>query len=498
MRKPRSYQTAAVEAVRAAYRRGLRGVAIEQATGTGKGYEIAAIAKDALAKGSKVLVLVNRDNLVKQLNSSLIEQGLYPRIERGMDKAPVLADLVVGSIPTMQGERLLRWPRSKFNLVITDEAHFAASDTFKTTLEYFRAAYHLFMSATIERHDKAGLWDGVEEIVFKYPLRQAIDDGWLVDYQIEELPVPITLSDKQAAKKMWTEKDEVNVFSTNEYLPRLFSEAAARAVGKHGCFFWPSCDASREAAEHFRANGLESRHVDGYMKDSELESFYEWFKTPGAKCGMNADLLSYGYDNPLIDLVGLMRIQRSIPMMKQRIGRATRTLCRVDDYDTPEARKAAIAASPKPRFTILDLMLQVGDVAHTFADATALITADPEERKFIRDENKKAGRPLTQEEIEGKLKAKRQTDKEAQLAKLAEDAANAAEKAKRKTNGNPVYIADILRDFNPNHKQPKPGFVWHIRKLAKEHNTDIGPGPFSSFQLFRIRERIEAHTKQAV
>jgi len=472
MRQPRPYQTAAVEAVRAAYKRGLKGVAIEQATGTGKGYEIAAIAKDALAKGNRVLVLVNRDNLVTQLKAQLIEQGLLPQVERAMDKASVMSDLVVGSIPTLQGDRLLRWNRNHFKLVITDEAHFAASETFKNTLEYFRSSYHLFMSATIERHDKAGLWDGVEEVVFQYPLRQAIDDGWLVDYVVEELPVPINLSDKQAAKKMWTEKDEMNVFSTNEYLPRLFAESAARSHGKHGCLFWPSCDASKEAAAHFKAAGIDAKHVDGYMKESEIEEFYEWFKTPGPKCGMNADLLSYGYDNPLIDLVGLMRIQRSIPMMKQRIGRATRCLCPVDLYDTAEARKAAIAASTKPIFTILDLMIQVGDVAHTFADPTALISADPEEREFIRQENRKAGKPLTQEEIAGKLKAKRQTDKDAQLAKLAEDAANAAEKRRIQGEQKPVFIGDILKRYNPNHKPASDKFVWFVRGLAKKHGAE--------------------------
>ncbi len=498
MRQPRPYQLAAIEAVRAAFRRGVRGVAIEQATGTCKGAEIAYIARDAMVKGSRVLVLVNRDNLVEQLNSSLIEQGLYPRIERAMDKASPMSSLVVGSIQTLQKERLQKWGRNHFNLVITDEAHFAAADTFKNTLSHFSASYHVFFSATIERHDKAGLWAGVQEVVYSYPLTQAIEDGWLVPFEFEELPVPIVVSDKEATKKMWTEKDETNLFSTNNSLPRLFAESASRVTDKHALMFWPNCDASKEADKHFRDIGMETRHVDGYMTKNAITDVLDWFRIPGPKALHNADLLSYGYDNPIVDCVGIMRLQRSIPMLKQRLGRGTRPACIVDGLESAEARRAAIAGSHKPSCRVLDLMLQLGDVKNTFADSTALITADPEEREYIREENRKAGRPLTMDEIEGKLKAKRVTDKEKQLAKLCEDAANAAEKAKYKRNGKAVFVADILQQFNPNHKPASPKFVWFVRKLAKDNATDIGAGPFSAFQLIRIKERIEAMKGTAV
>jgi superfamily II DNA or RNA helicase len=460
-RKGRDYQLAANECVRNAFRRGIKGVGIEAATGLGKGFIIADIARQAFDKGGRVLVLVNRDNLCDQLSASLVEQGLFPEIERGLDKASPLAEVVVGSIPTMQGERLKKWSQSHFRLVITDEAHFSAAKTFKNTLDYFQSAYHVFMTATMERHDKKGLWSGCEEIVYSMPLQKGIDEGWLVPFDFEELPVPIEISDIQAAKKMWTEKDEVEVFSGKDYLPRLFAEAASRVGDKKALFFWPNCDSSKEADKHFNANGIESKHVDGYMPKSEINAILEWFKKPGYKSLHNADLLSFGYDNPSIDCVGIMRLSRSIPMLKQRLGRGTRPICAVDNYPDAESRKAAIAESDKPSVKVLDLMIQLGAVKNKFAESTSLITDNDDEKSFIREEMRKAGKAMSMEEIQSKLKVKRETDKEKMLAKLAEDAANAA---LRRPSKEPYY-ADILRSpaYGEDASQKQ---VWFLKSLG--------------------------------
>ncbi len=493
MRKPRPYQVEMVNAVRSAYSRGVKGACIEAATGLGKGMVIALVAKMVLAKGKRVLIAVNRDQLCEQLFASCREQGLMPVMERGMDRASPLSDLVVASIQSAQGARLQKWNPDHFGLVITDEVHGAAADTFKATLSHFQATYHLGFSATIERHDKAALWGGFEEIVYSMPMPRAISEGWLVPYQVEEMPVPITLSDQQANKRMWTDKDEENLFSTNDYLPRLFHESSIRLHRElPSLFFWNGCCSSRDANAYFQKQGIDSRHVDGDMKKEDIKEILDWFNCPGAKALHNADLLSYGYDNIWIGLVGIMRIVRSIPMMKQRIGRATRPACVVDGLLDAEARCSAIAGSVKPRFTILDLMLNVGEATNTFADATALITEDNEEREFLRDEQRKAGAPLTMEEIADKLKAKRETDHDAQLAKLAEDAANAARKWEQKQEAiKTVYVGDILskRIGNP----AKPEFEKDIRDTIRKGGWKcyIGHGPFTGWQLMQIKLRIE-------
>src|SRR5882757_8942513 len=73
MRTGRGYQLACIEAVRDAFKRGVKGCVIEIPTGGGKGFIIASIAKMVRDKGNKCLILVNRDNLVNQLHDSACE-----------------------------------------------------------------------------------------------------------------------------------------------------------------------------------------------------------------------------------------------------------------------------------------------------------------------------------------------------------------------------------------------------------------------------------------
>jgi superfamily II DNA or RNA helicase len=489
MRQPRDYQQRAIDAVRDAFKAGKRGVIIEAFTGAGKAFIIAHIAELVREKKGRILVLVNRDNLCEQLFESLRQQGLFPSMERGQDKASPMSEIVVGSIQTMQGDRLKKWNAEHWRMVITDEVHFGAAKTFRATLDYFRSAFHLGVTATVERHDKKGLWDGYEDIVFSMPLTAGIDEGWLVPLTFLELPVPITISDKDNSKKVFGEKEEEDVFSRDSYLPRLFAEASIHCGTKKALMFWPGCKASEAAALAFAEKGIESKHVDGYMSKSNIAEILEWFKTQGIKTLHNADLLSYGYDNPSIDCVGIMRLSRSLPMLKQRIGRGTRTFgADVDALPTSELRRASIAASPKPSCMILDLMLQLGEAQSSFASVGQLVTENKEEADYVRVKRNSAGIPIDLEGLRNLVKAKK-SDDEKSLTKLAEDAANAAER-KKLANGLPYY-QHIINKFTHGKNRASDAQMRFLGKLGY-----TGPKDLSSQQAHLIIDLFQNHKKK--
>lgn len=498
MRQPRQYQIDAVRSVRAAFEAKKRGAAIELPTGTGKGFIIGLLAKMACAKNYRVLIMVNRDNLCEQLFESCVEQGLMPRFERGDDNCSPLAALVVGSVQTMaMGNRVEKWNPSHFQLVITDEIHFAAAKTFRKVLDYFKSARHVGVTATLARHDGKGIWPGYEDCSDLHPfnassaafcmtLKEATMDGWLVPHNRIELPVPIQLTETEDKMK-WTDKEQGEYFSAKHYLPRLFAACADKCQGMTALNFWPNCDSSREADKHFKLHGIDSMHIDGYMSDKQIAKVKEWFKDGGAKTCHCADYFSYGYDNPHINCVGLMRICKSIPMTKQRIGRGTRPDCVVDGLGDASARRVAIATSRKPEFYIWDLMLQLDGLDKMYADATCLITEDTGEMDAIRQGERVAGHSLSQEEMEELIKSHKATDAEAQTRKLAEQAANAARRKKKEEKYGTVYIADILKAHNAAHKPATSGMIQEIKSwgvVIPQWATAI-----SMSQYFRIKER---------
>lgn len=489
-KQPRPYQLDCFAAIRDAYKRGLKHVIVELPTGTGKTVIFTLITKMVREKGTgRVLIVVNRDVLINQAIEELHRNGIFAQAEKGSHKATTMADVVVGSIQSMQGKRLEKWPRDFYKMVICDECHGSGSSTFKSTLAHFESAYHLGVTATPERHDKKGLWQGYEEIVYRMSLYShkatdgeeiigAIDDGWLCGFDFHELDCPVTIDEKIAKKAIIGEDEEV--FDSAKYLPRLALEAVKGADGRKSLFFLTNCRTSNMFAELLRRQGVDARHVDStYMTAQETTDTLEWFANSPNGILTNAQLLTTGYNQPDIQAIGMFRPMASTPLYKQMLGRGTRAIAPIDNCDSREGRLAAIAASAKPNCRVLNVFWENG--SHDLAAPSCLITDDPDEQKAINAATK--GKQLEIGEIKEQLIAKRMADQEEEARKFAEQVAN----SQRKKSRGAQYIADILRHRNPAHKPASDAFIQYVRRLG----ADIPPGDYSAYQIMRIKERIQ-------
>jgi len=103
-------------------------------------------------------------------------------------------------------------------------------------------------------------------------------------------------------------------------------------------------------------------------------------------------------------------------------------------------------------------------------------------RKAI-DKDRKAGSQVDLDKLEERLKAKRMEDQAEEMRKFAEKVANSQAKKHR----GKVWIDDILKHRNPNHKVASDAFVRFVRKMG----VDIPAGEYSAYQIMRIKERVE-------
>lgn len=490
MKQARYYQLDANDSIRAAFKKGMRRVLIELATGLGKTVIFVLIAMMAKSKGGRVLIIVNRDVLVTQALDELKMNGVFAQREQSEERASLTSEIVVGSVQSMQGKWLMRWPRDHFKLVITDECHGSSAKTFRVILDHFGIAYHIGVTATAERHDKRGLWKGFEDIVYRMPLNNwedkitgeitigGINDGWLVPFDFHDLDCPVTLDETLMNKATFSEGEEV--FDSAKYLPRLAECAAKESIGHKGLFFLPNCRQSNGFAELLVERGINARHIDSsYMTPSETKERLEWFA--GVKEGIlcNAQLLTTGYNEPSITLLGMFRPYGSLTAYKQSLGRVTRPLANVDEFggrDEAQNRRYAISNSVKPFGKVITPFWENGN--HNLATPSALITDDEEERKAI-DKNKRPGQQMDFAKMEIQLKAKRMEDKDEQMRKLAEKVANSQAKKSRKE----PFIKHILN--RPHNGNPaSSGQMAFLRKLGYRHD---GPG-LSKQQAYLITE----------
>lgn len=77
-----------------------------------------------------------------------------------------------------------------FDLIIIDECHRGGANdesTWRDILDYFSEAVHLGLTATPKREDNADTYDYFGEPVFKYSLKEGIEDGFLTPFKVKRI-----------------------------------------------------------------------------------------------------------------------------------------------------------------------------------------------------------------------------------------------------------------------------------------------------------------------
>jgi len=311
----RDYQEQAVNLSLASIGAGEGSGLVVMATGTGKSVVMATIAHRFQGK---VLVIVHRDRLVKQLAKTIEEvTGCHVAIEKANQRAhDSLAKYTVASVQTLarQARRELFHPE-RFGLVVVDEAHRAMSCGHLSILSHFKQAYHLGFTATPDRGDAKAL--PFDRILFEYTLTQAVKEKNLVFLEAELIPLRLDMTSLRTS--MGDYKDTDIDRAITPYLNRIADEIVARP-GKH-LVFLPLCKTSKLMADILTSKGLKTDHVDA---STGADQGIERFERGEVDCLTCAMLLSEGVDVPCVDHITILRPTQSRVLFSQMVGRGTR------------------------------------------------------------------------------------------------------------------------------------------------------------------------------
>jgi superfamily II DNA or RNA helicase len=178
---------------------------------TGSGKTAIATAAPYLVGAARVLVVVPSRELRAQLVADFRTEGVLAAIgARRADSLPTVvpvasrvddweiyrsADVVVGLPQSVSPAHYESPPPADlFDLVIVDEAHHAPAATWRAILEHFTTARSVLLTATPQRRDGQRI---PGDIVYHYPLRQAIAEGFYKPVQplVVDLPTGATQQD---------------------------------------------------------------------------------------------------------------------------------------------------------------------------------------------------------------------------------------------------------------------------------------------------------------
>jgi superfamily II DNA or RNA helicase len=406
MLRLRDYQTEVIESLLDAMRRGVKSALVGLFTGAGKTVIFTALA-DRI-EGRTLIIAPMRElvwqaaDKVRQITDSDPDIEMADFVaERDYWPAKVVVASKQTLLSSRQGEK--RYRRfNGFSLVIVDEAHLQCSDPVLEMLRFFQSqgAMVVGFSATPFRMDGKPLREFYEEIVCNYDLQWAIANGWSVPpickiSKVESLDLSrVTLvgGDFNQSKLQAELNKEAN-------LHRACMICAEEMEGQT-VLFAASVFAAQGACHFLKHNyGIQAVCVWGTMPDEERAEALAAFKSKQAKVLVNCQVVAVGFDYPPTATLIMARPTRSRSFWLQCVGRATRPLPGVVDFEgsTVQSRIAAIAASDKPHFKIVDCTS--GALDHTIITSVDMFVKsdDPAVKAEVKGAAEKA--PLTPEEL---------------------------------------------------------------------------------------------------
>lgn len=334
----RPYQVEALDAVTGAWAGGMKRPAAVLATGLGKTVIFAELARRAAESGRRPFVLVHRDELVRQTVAKL--HAVAPSMSIGVVKAERDEhdkDMVVASAQTLgRRSRLDRLPRNAAGLVIIDECHHAAADSYTRIMDHFGCFDQgvdinaVGFTATMDRGDKRALGAVWQEVVFTRDTLYGISNGYLTDVKGFQVTVGgLNLAEVARSRGDYQDGDLGDAMiasGAGEVTANAYREQATLDDGtlRQGILFAPTVASARGFAEALNDEKITTEVITGETTTDDRRDIYgraiEHRTTVLASCMV----LTEGFDMPQMSCAVIARPTSREALYAQMVGRVLR------------------------------------------------------------------------------------------------------------------------------------------------------------------------------
>lgn len=369
---PRYYQRIAVNRTIDAIAKGQKRLLLVMATGTGKTYTAFQIVYRLLQSGTKqkILYLADRNNLIDQTISGDFKplEKVVHKINFAKDNKTTITSYQVffslyqqlvgnkanGEEETDE-EMLAHYSQlfsaDFFDLIIVDECHRGSAkeeSRWRKILEYFSSATQIGMTATPKETSSISNIDYFGEPLYKYSLKEGIDDGFLAPFKV--IRIRTDIDDEWRPRKgqldIYGYEIEDRIYNNSDYDYNIIIQDRIDMIAKEITAYLKSTDrmsktivfcATEDAAERMRV-ALAKLNDDMCKENSDYivritgsdpygKSKLDYFisvSAPYPVIATTSKLLSTGADCKMVKLIVLDEMIGSMTEFKQIIGRGTR------------------------------------------------------------------------------------------------------------------------------------------------------------------------------
>ena len=374
--KPRDYQDYGVQSVFDYFSKGNTGnPLVVMPTGTGKSLVIAEFIRRALCQypGTRIMKLTHVKELIEQNLDKLLKvwptapAGVY---SNGLKKKDSGFPITFGGVGTVAKVKDMKEVFGRIDLLIIDEAHLIspkANTMYQKVITKLREINPLLkvigLTATPFRLGQGMLTEGdsiFTDICVDMSKMEIfnwfIDQGYLCPLIPKRPEMELDLSGvriqgsefKQNDLQQAVDKEEITFAAVQEMI-RYGQDR------KRWLIFASGIEHAINVRDMLISMGITATCVHSKMPDAERDQNLADFKSGKYRAMVNNGVLTTGFDDPYIDLIGMLRATMSPSLWVQMLGRGTRPVyCIGFDLGTKEGRLAAIANSQKHNCLVLD------------------------------------------------------------------------------------------------------------------------------------------------
>jgi superfamily II DNA or RNA helicase len=345
--RPEPFQERLLEQIALARLQGHHRNLLVSATGTGKTV-MAALdylgLRESLSR-ARLLFVAHREEILTQTLATFrqaLRDPTFGELWVG-DHRPAVFDHVFASIQSLNAAGLGHLDARHFDVVVIDEFHHAAAQSYRSLLEYVQPVELLGLTATPERSDglpildwfdgriaaELRLWDAIDQQRLSAFAYYGIHDG----LDLRELPWRRGRGyDVAGLSNLLTANDAVAKLALKQLVEHVDNIGRMRALG-----FCVSVEHARFMARVFQASGVAAIAIWSDTPEAERRQALRDLAARRINIIFSVDLFNEGIDVPSVDTLLMLRPTDSATLFLQQLGRGLRrsvgkTVCTVLDF----------------------------------------------------------------------------------------------------------------------------------------------------------------------
>jgi superfamily II DNA or RNA helicase/HKD family nuclease len=291
---------------------------IVMATGLGKTYLAGFFAK----KFKKVLFIAHREEILYQAQKSFRHimsektSGLYNGRQKDLNTECLFASIYTLSIRS----NLEKFSPEEFDLIIVDEFHHAAANSYQRVLNYFNSSFLLGITATPDRLDNKDVYaicDG--NVAYQLHFLEAIEKGWLSPFHYHGIYDETDYSQIRWLGSRYDEEALLAVQLQEKMAKNIFQSwkkfKKTRTIG--------FCSSIRQAnflREYFIKNGIKAVSLHSGSREYNRREVIHLLEAGEIDIVFTVDLFNEGVDIPSVDTLLFVRPTESLAVFTQQIG----------------------------------------------------------------------------------------------------------------------------------------------------------------------------------